>query len=274
MDFFTKKQISKEEIKNYYFHFIVYNIKDNTLSIKFNRPEKKNALHPQMINEIGVLLEYAKYSKYVRVIIFESTGDTFCAGLDLKVINSKINKTKSTVPSPKNEIIITDLLKNSAKPIISKVTGNVYAGGLLLIANSTYVIATDNLKFSLPEVKRGLFPFQVMESLIQILPPKKVLSWCIRGNTISSKEAKKIGLITEIHDVNTIDKEVEDLKNEILENSPKAINMGIKAFNYLSNQNKNQKYLQKMLKELTKTNDAKEGIKAFIEKRKPNWGDN
>ena len=67
---------------------------------------------------------------------------------------------------------------------------------------------------------------------------------------------------------------IVDLKNEILENSPKAINMGIKAFNYLSNQNKNQKYLQKMLKELTKTNDAKEGIKAFIEKRKPNWGDN
>ena len=92
MDFFTKKQISKEEIKNYYFHFIVYNIKDNTLSIKLNRPEKKNALHPQMINEIGVLLEYAKYSKYVRIIIFESTGDTFCAGLDLKVINSKIDK--------------------------------------------------------------------------------------------------------------------------------------------------------------------------------------
>ena len=274
MDFFTKKQISKEEIKNYYFHFIVYNIKDNTLSIKLNRPEKKNALHPQMINEIGVLLEYAKYSKYVRIIIFESTGDTFCAGLDLKVINSKIDKIKSTVPSPKSEIIIADLLKNSAKPIISKVIGNVYAGGFLLIANSTYVLATANLKFSLPEVKRGLFPFQVMESLIQVLPPMKALSWCIRGNTINSKKAKKIGLITEIHDVNKIDKKVEDLKNEILENAPKAINMGIKAFNYISNQNKNQKYLQKMLKELIKTKDAKEGIKAFIEKRKPNWENN
>ena len=274
MNFFTKKQISKQEIKNYYFHFIVYNIKDNTLSIKLNRPEKKNALHPQMINEIGVLLEYAKYSKYVRIIIFESTGDTFCAGLDLKAINSKIDKIKSTVPSPKSEIIITDLLKNSAKPIISKVTGNVYAGGVLLIANSTYVIATVNLKFSLPEVKRGLFPFQVMESLIQVLPPKKVLSWCIRGNTISSKEAKKIGLITEIHDIDVIDKKVEDLKNEILENAPKAINMGMKAFNYISNQNKNQKYLQKILKELIKTKDAKEGIKAFIEKRKPNWENN
>ena len=117
--------------------------------------------------------------------------------------------------------------------------------GVSLIANSTYVIATVNLKFSLPEVKRGLFPFQVMESLIQVLPPKKALSWCIRGNTINSKEAKKIGLITEIHDIDVIDKKVEDLKNEILENAPKAINMGIKAFNYISNQNKNQKYLQK-----------------------------
>ena len=272
MDFFTKKQISKEEIKKYSFHYIYYKIKNHTLLIKLNRPDKKNALNPQMINEIGVLIEYAKYSKYVRIIIFESTGDTFCAGLDLKAINSKVEKIKSTVPSPKSEIIITDLLKNSAKPIISKVTGNVYAGGFLLIANSTYVIATDNLKFSLPEVKRGLFPFQVMESLIQILPAKKVLSWCIRGNTISSKEAKKIGLIGEIHGIKVIDKKIEDLKNEILENAPKAINMGIKAFNYLSN--KNQKYLQKMLKELIKTRDAKEGIKAFIEKRKPNWKNN
>ena len=274
MDFFTKKQISKEKIKNYFFHFINYNIKNHTLSIKLNRPEKKNSLHPKMINEIGVLLEYAKYSKYVRIIIFESTGDTFCAGLDLKAINLKVDKVKSTVPLPKSEIIIASLLKNSAKPIISKVTGNVYAGGFLLIANSTYVIATDNLKFSLPEVKRGLFPFQVMESLIQILPPKIALAWCIRGNTICSKEAKKIGLISEIHDINAIDKKVEDLKNEILENAPKAINIGIKAFNYISNQNKNQKYLQKMLKELIKTKDAKEGIKAFIEKRKPNWENN
>ena len=72
-----------------------------------------------------------------------------------------------------------------------------------------------------------------MESLIQVLPPKKALSWCIRGNTISSKEAKKIGLVTKIHDVNKIDKKVEDLKNEILENAPKAINMGIKAFNFI-----------------------------------------
>ena len=224
-----------------------------------------------MINEIGVLLEYAKYSKYVRIIIFESTGDTFCAGLDLKTINSKVDKVKSTVPLPKSEIIISSLLKNLAKPIISKVTGNVYAGGFLLIANSTYVLATDNLKFSLPEVKRGLFPFQVMESLIHILPPKIVLAWCIRGNTICSKEAKRIGLINEIHNINLLEKKVEDLKNEILENSPNAINMGIKAFNYLSNQNKNHKYLQKMLKELIKSQDAKEGINAFIEKRKPNW---
>ena len=85
-----------------------------------------------------------------------------------------------------------------------------------------------------------------MESLIQVLPPKKItLSWCIRGNTINSKEAKKIGLITEIHDIDVIDKKVEDLKNEILENAPKAINMGIKAFNYISNQNKNQNIFKK-----------------------------
>ena len=88
------------------------------------------------------------------------------------------------------------------------------------------------------------------------------------------KYAKKADLVIhagDIGDIDVIDKKVEDLKNEILENAPRAINIGIKAFNYISNQNKNQKYLQKMLKELIKTKDAKEGIKAFIEKRKPNW---
>ena len=163
MNLFKNSDIKK--INSLVFDFIDYKYGDHTLSIILNRPQKKNALHPQMINELAFLCQYAQLNKKVKVVLIKAVGDVFCAGFDLSSMSGKTAKTKSTVPNPKIKIILGEILNKLHKPKICQLDGDVYAGGLLIVSSCNYVISTQNVIIGLPEVKRGIFPFQVMESL-------------------------------------------------------------------------------------------------------------
>ena len=269
MNYYSKDQTSK--IYNENFEFIKFNQQNHLITITLNRPQKRNAIHPQTINELTFLLQYIFYEKKIRVIVLESSGSVFCSGLDLDAIYGKAEAHNSSIPNSKKKILLGQILTEVHKPIISKVEGNVYAGGYIYLACSTYVIASDHLEFSLPEVKRGIFPMQVMGLLMRIMTPRNIIDWCIRGYRLSAKKAKKWGLISMVVPHEKIDEEVEILYNNIIENSPQAISLGLEAFEKLIDQEKNQKYLSEMLDKVLESDDAKEGITAFKEKRKPNW---
>ena len=269
MNYYSKDQTNK--VNNENFEFIKFNQQNYLITITLNRPQKRNAIHPQTINELAFLLQYIHYEKKIRVIVLESSGSVFCSGLDLDAIYGKAEAHNSSIPNSKKKILLGQILTEVHKPIISKVEGNVYAGGYIYLACSTYVIASDHLKFSLPEVKRGIFPMQVMGLLMRIMTPRNIIDWCIRGYSLSAKKAKKWGLISKVVAHKKIDEEVEILYKNIIENSPQAISLGLEAFEKLIYQENNQKYLAKMLNKVLKSNDAKEGINAFKEKRKPNW---
>lgn len=271
MRLFDSKELTKDKIKSYNFYFIIYKIKNHILTITLNRTDKKNALHPQMINEIALIMEYAKISKYIRVVVIQANGDVFCSGLDLNAIKGKIDIHNSTVPKPKEKVLIGEIFSKCYKPIISKITGDVYAGGHLIVANSTYAVALENINFVLPEVKRGLFPMQVMASLLRVMTPRNVIDWCIRGFNITSKKAKKWGLISVIANTNNIDDIIDKWIQEVVSNSPKAINLGMEAFDSITNKSNDHEFLYEMLQKTIKSKDAEEGLRAFREKRKPKW---
>ena len=115
---------------------------------------------------------------------------------NLDAIYGKAEAHNSSIPNSKKKILLGQILTEVHKPIISKVEGNVYAGGYIYLACSTYVIASDDLEFSLPEVKRGIFPMQVMGLLMRVMMPRNIIDWCIRGYSLSAKKAKKWGLIS------------------------------------------------------------------------------
>ena len=123
-----------------------------------------------MINEIAFAMHYAHFKSTVWVVLFEAKGSVFCAGADLKAMSGDIEPHNSSVPLPKYPVIIGDLFRKIHKPTIACVRKNVYAGGFLILAGCLFVVADNKLNFSLPEVKRGLFPFQVMASLTKVMP--------------------------------------------------------------------------------------------------------
>lgn len=269
MKYYTSEEV--KSLSGHTFHFIEVASDSNTLTITLNRPTKKNALHPQMVVEIAYAMHYAHFTKEIWVVIIQANGNVFCAGADLKAMAGIIEEHESSIPAPKEDILIGDLFNTVLKPTIAKVTGDVYAGGFFFLAGCNIVVAQDDVKFGLPEVKRGLYPFQVMAALLSVMADRKVIDWCIRGYNLPVKEAATYGLVTQVSSAESIDEDVENITQELLKNSPSAISKGLEAYHHLYPAGAQHKYLYDLLQQTIASEDGREGLKAWREKRSPVW---
>lgn len=262
-----------ESIYQEAFAFLQIKEADHVLTITLDRPKKKNALHPVMVNELAYAVHYAQHHDDIWLVVLQARGDVFCAGGDLKAFAGQTEEVSSTIPEPAGDILLGEIFNKLHKPSIAKVEGSVYAGGFLLLAGCTYVLANNDVTFGLPETRRGLFPFQVMASLMSVMPERQVLDWCIRGYNLQVERAHEWGLVTHVTIEENIEKDLQRLKDQILRNSPKAIRMGMEAYDHIRQRSTRQEheYLLSMLRKTLGTQDAQEGITAFREKRTPNW---
>ena len=259
------KKLSLEGLK---FTATEIDIANNIMTITLNRPEKKNALNNVMMNEINYALAYAKQEKSVRVVIFAAKGDIFCAGADLSRTNSDSN-----VPKLDNADDISLAIRHLYKPVICKIQGSVLAGALLIVTNSTHAIAVNEATFSAPEIHRGLWPFMVMAGLFRVMPKRAGLDFIMRGMPIDSKKAMDWGLINETVKKEELDKKVDKLANELASLAPETMQFGLEAYEKQDSKSFDEAlpYLKEQTAKCFEGKDAKEGISAFLEKRKPNW---
>lgn len=260
--------------KEQHFAFLIVEEHDHVLSITLNRPDKRNAFHMPLANELAYALAYAHYTNDIWAVVLKANGPVFCAGADLKAFaGDDTVERPSTIPMPKDMIKLGDEFAGLHKPCIAQVHGDVYAGGFLMIGGCTHVIAVENAKFGLPEVKRGIWPFQVMATLEPLMSARQLLDLCILGKTITSFEAKEIGLVSEVVRAEELESSVHKLVEAIKEQSPTAIRLGLKAFQEMKSikADEKHKYLHAMLMQCLSSKDTAEGLAAFKEKRKPNW---
>jgi len=259
------KKLSLEGLK---FTATEIDIANNIMTITLNRPEKKNALNNVMMNEINYALAYAKQEKSVRVVVFAAKGDIFCAGADLSRTNSDSN-----VPKLDNADDISLAIRHLYKPVICKIQGSVLAGALLIVTNSTHAIAVNEATFSAPEIHRGLWPFMVMAGLFRVMPKRVGLDFIMRGMPIDSKKAMDWGLINEAVKKEELDKKVDKLAVELASLAPETMQFGLEAYEKQDSKSFDEAlpYLKEQIAKCFEGKDAKEGISAFLEKRKPNW---
>lgn len=243
------------------------------LVMTLNRPEKRNAFHEMMAEEIAFVLGYANQEDTIRCVVIRAAGPVFCAGADLTSFLSDAHESIRTFPAPLRPVNLGEAFSLLNKPSIAQIEGPVYAGGFLILAGATFAYAAPEAVFSLPEVKRGLWPMQVMASLQTILSVRKILEMCITARVYTAGEALDMGLINRISSKDMIEKEVMELAREISENAPVAISKGIEALRSLSGQSSGSDYgtLREKLEFLLQSEDAAEGIAAFKDKRNPVW---
>ena len=248
MNNYTSKQLLNFWDNN--FHFLIVEEREEVFYLTLNRSNKKNALHPQMQNEIAFCFDYISQNNNIRLVIIQSTGDTFSAGADLKALSNNIEAHSSSIPEPDNKIILGNLFNNLYKPKLAIVEGNVYAGGCIIIAGCNYVISLKDITFTLPEVKRGIFPLQVMESLSSIIGIKKTIDWCIRGYKIDTNKAFRWGLVDEICKPDEVENSINNWVSSFSENSQIAIEFGLKIYHeHFQDDSKHEK-LEKIFMEM------------------------
>ena len=243
-------------------------ISNNILSITLNRPEKKNALNNVMMNELNYALAYAKQQREIRVVVIGAEGDIFCAGADLRRA-----KEESNVPKLENAEDVSFSLRRLHKPVICKIQGSVLAGALLIVTNSTHAIAVKEAKFSAPEIHRGLWPFMVMAGLFRVMPKRAGLDFIMRGQPIDAAKAEQWGLINQYVAASDLEKTVADLASELANLAPETMQLGLSAYEKQDALAFDEAlpYLKEQIAECFQGEDAKEGIAAFLEKRKPKW---
>jgi enoyl-CoA hydratase/carnithine racemase len=263
------------------FEAIDWKLEDFLLSVKLNRPDKKNAINAAMARELVFLLTYAKSTELVRVVSISAEGSVFSAGGDLSAMRGDSQESSSTVPSLADNPdasnadlnLIASSLRNLNKPSIVIANGSVFAGALLIICNSTHVYAAPDVKFSAPEIHRGLWPYMVMAGLFRLVSKRNALDWIMEGEPICAKTAEAWGLINKVYEQTEILEEVDKKIKKLINSPPKTMSLGLEAFNKQEDMEFDQAlpYLAEMLNKTIESGDANEGIEAFFEKRKPSW---
>jgi enoyl-CoA hydratase/carnithine racemase len=239
--------------------------------ITLNRPEKRNAINRDIIDGVREGYQQAHADPGVRVIVLTSAGEkAFCAGADLQP-----GKGFAFDYSRPN-IDYADLLRlarNSTLPSIARVNGVCMAGGMGLLCMTDMAVATDQALFGLPEVKVGVFPMQVL-SLLQHLVPQRVLrEWCFTGEPFDAETALRHGLINYAVPAADLDQKTQWLVERLTDKSPTAIRRGKYAMRAMASMSFDEgiSYTEGQIALLALTEDAKEGLAAFNERRKPEW---
>lgn len=255
------------------FECVIVEMANNVMTITLNRPEKKNSISPTLGKELAYAIRAAGQDSEVRVVVLAAKGDIFCAGGDLGAMRDGAPESTSTVPEVNDGKELSTLLRDICKPVIVKAQGPVLAGGLLMTCNATHVVAADHIYFSAPEIKRALWPFMVMAGLFRVMPRRQGLDFAMRGFRIDAQKALELGLATDVVPADQLDQRVDELASEIASYSPATIKLGLEAFYHQENMEFDEAipYLKGMLEKTKQTEDVKEGITAFFEKREPVW---
>ncbi|MFC0242426.1 enoyl-CoA hydratase/isomerase family protein [Rhodopseudomonas telluris] len=251
---------------------VIIEKRDQALWITINRPDKRNAINAGVVEGITRGWKQAHDDPSVRVIVLTGAGDkAFCAGADLQSTGAAFSFDFS-----KPNVDYADLLRlaqNSTKPSIARVNGTCMAGGMGLLCMTDMAIAADNVQFGLPEVKVGVFPMQVMSLLQDIAPRRLIAEWSLTGEPFDAAAARDAGLLNYVVPAPELDVKVEWLVKRLTDKSPTAIRRGKYAMRAIAAMSFDESiaYTESQIALLAMTEDAKEGLKAFAEKRKPVW---
>ena len=242
--------------------------------ITINRPEKRNALNKEVIAGIRAGYAQAHADNTVRVLVLTGAGDrAFRAGADFQP--GKGLAFDLLTPN----VDYADLLRvthNATLPSIARINGTCMAGGMGLLCMTDLAVAADHVQFGLPEVKVGVFPMQVLSLLQHLAPRRLVREWSIGGEPFGAADAQAAGLLNHVVAASELDAKVEWLIQRIADKSPTAIRRGKYAMRAIESMSFDQAiaHMEGQIALLTMTDDAREGLAAFNEKRKPNWTGN
>ncbi len=238
--------------------------------IRLNRPKVLNALSFDVIREIVDALERFDKDETIKTTVLTGNDDAFSAGADIK----ELADATPVSLIERNQFALWDRLKKTAKPIIGAVSGYAYGGGCELAMNCDIIVASETAKFGQPEINIGIMPGAGgTQRLARTIGKFRAMEMILTGQPITAREAEKHGLVNKVVPVESYLLEAKKLAMQISQKAPVAVRLAkeavLKAFD--TPLEEGLQYERRNFYLLFSTEDMKEGMKAFTEKRPPHF---
>lgn len=252
---------------------VLYEVAGGIARITINRPERRNSMSWGVISGLRAAVQRAGADPEVRVLVLTGAGDqAFCAGADLGGMAA--GASFADLHDARGELarLFADLW-GCGKPTIARVRGYALAGGFGLALACDLVVAAADAQFGTPEINVGLWAYMITVPLVRSMPPKKALELMMTGRRVAAEEAERIGFVTKVVPVDQLDTEVDALATALAGKSPVVMRLGRTSFYDVWDQAAAEAlpHLHALLTITAQTEDAAEGIAAFVEKRPPEW---
>lgn len=245
--------------------------RDTVLVLRLNRPDARNALTAELIGAIGLGFEEAENDAAIRCVVLTGTGDrAFCAGMDLRSFSEGDSPMEASARGA--EVFARFMRGNIAVPIIGAANATAVAGGFELLLGCDLVVASDQAKFGLPEVKRGLFAAGGGVFLSRRIPLAVALELTLTGDPIDAGRALALGLVNRVVPASDVMSSALDLAALVARNGPLAVRATKELVRSAAVDVDRTLELQVEWQDrVFASEDAQEGARAFIERRDPVW---
>jgi enoyl-CoA hydratase len=255
------------------FEKVAYEVADGVATVTLDDPEKRNMLSGQMLAELVAAMKLAKDDEAVRAVVLTGAGDkVFCAGADLGGFAADVPLVEKHFAS---DLFLEffRLMPRLGKPSLAAVNGHVLAGGMGIALSCDLVIAKEEATFGTPEINVGAFPYMIMAIIYRNVPRKKVNEMLLLGERLSAEEAVTYGLANKAVPAADFHAAVADWATKLASKSPVLMRLGHDAIYRQQDMAIDEAldYLRSQLTLTFSTEDLAEGVKAFFEKRDPEW---
>lgn len=254
---------------------VQYEVKERVAYITLNRPEKRNALSFEFVQQIKDVFRKAEMDSNCKVIVIKANGEAFCSGADLASLQKlQTNTDEENLADSMHLMELYKMIHLSPKIVISQVEGAALAGGCGLASICDFCFATPLSKFAYTEVKIGFVPAIVMVFLIRKIGENNARSMMLTGDIIDANKALHFGLINVIVEADIIENEVFDFAKKLCkQTSSQSVALTKKMIAEVQNLSVDESltYAANMNMIARKSDDCKKGISAFLNKEKLTW---
>lgn len=250
-------------------------IADAVATVTLNRPDVRNAFNETMIAELAQCFSDLGQNKAVRVIILTAKGSAFCAGADLHWMQKMANYTLEENRSDAAQLAsMLHTIYTCPKPVIAKVQGDCYAGGMGLVAVCDIAVSVDSAQFCLSEVKLGLIPATISPYVVRAIGDNAARRYFLTAERFTATAAHRLGLVHECVVASELDNAVISITQALLTNGPHAVMQAKALVCQVSSAPIDANLIASTVEQIAQTrasDEGREGVKAFLEKRKPGW---